>query len=326
MQIKASIIIPVFNVEQYLEECLISALKQDYNNKEIIVIDDGSTDSSSEIIERYQAKYPLIKTVKTKNQGLSAARNLGLEMASGDYILFLDSDDWINEHTLTVCIEKIKQYNLDIVLFNASAFLDGEPNKAIDLDSLYTRSEILNNHVMTSTDYFIKELELNNYLVQACIYMFNRAKYANLKFYPGILHEDNLFTTQLLLQYSDAKVMSLPNRLFHRRFRADSIMTQNKQQRHIDGYFVVIDELIKILPHHKNEENKALKLFITKVLFEILLILNPVYGWSIPLKVRLKILYVYFNCGLLPFKPKLFVKFLIPASFSYWHKLKHNGR
>jgi glycosyltransferase involved in cell wall biosynthesis len=317
MQIKVSIIVPVYNVEKYLEECLLSAVNQNYENKEIIIIDDGSTDSSGSIIDKFKSRYPFIQSVKTKNQGQSSARNLGLEMATGDYILFLDSDDWFENNTVSLCVKTIADNNLDIVLFSADAFFDGEARDKVSLNKFYLRSTQL-NQVLLSKNVFTEELSLNKYIVQPCMYMFNRVKYSNLRFYPGIIYEDNLFTTQLLLQHKDAKVLCLPNKLFHRRFRPQSTMTQGKQQRHIDGHLVVIEELVKMVPNFENGEKKAIKQLITNLLFDVLHILYPVYGWHIPVKVRLKIISIYFNHGLVPFKLKLFIKFMIPGSFSLW--------
>ena len=316
MQLKVSIIIPVYNVEKYLDECLLSAVNQDYENKEIIIVDDGSTDQSSNIIDTFTKNYCHIKAIKTRNQGQSSARNIGLDMASGDYVIFLDSDDWFEKHTVSTCIKTITQNNLDIVLFSAQAFIDGEINTNTDLDKIYKRCPALINKVLSSHQLFIEELRLNNFIVQPCMYMFNRLKFLNIRFYPGIIYEDNLFTTQLLLKNPNAKVMSLSDSLFHRRYRPQSTMTQIKQQRHIDGHFVVINELIKMLPRLRKNEEKALKQLITNLNFEVLYILNPVYGWHIPIKIRLKLLFTYFKYGFLPFNLKLFVKFLIPGSFS----------
>lgn len=324
MQSKVSIIIPVFNVEKYLEECLSSAVNQDYENKEIIIVDDGSTDSSSDIIGSFTKNYAFIKTIKTKNQGQSSARNVGLEMATGDYIMFLDSDDWFEKGTISLCIKTLTDNNLDIVLFSGQAFYDGESNTNSDLDKLYKRCSTINNQILSSHQLFVEELKLNKFIVQPCMYMFNKIKFLNIRFYPGIIYEDNLFTTQLLLQHDDAKVMSLPDILFQRRYRPQSTMTQAKQQRHIDGHLVVIDELVKMVADFGNDEKKALKQLITNLLFEVLLILNPVYRWRVPAKVRLKILHIYFTHCLLPFKLKLFVKFMIPASFSYWKTFNLN--
>jgi glycosyltransferase involved in cell wall biosynthesis len=314
---KVSIIVPVFNVENYLEECLLSAVNQDYENIEIIIIDDGSTDSSEKIVDTFKRQYPYIESVKTKNQGQSSARNLGLEMATGDYVLFLDSDDWFDKNTVSLCVKTITDNNLDMVLFSADAFFDGQEKNKVSLNKSYLRSTQLNK-VLLSKDVFIEELNLNKYIVQPCMYMFNRIRYSNLRFYPGIIYEDNLFTTQLLLQYNDAKVICLPNKLFHRRFRPQSTVTQSKRQHHIDGHLVVINELSKMVPHFEKNVKKALKHLITNLLFEVLHILNPVYGWHIPVKIRLKILSIYFNHGLFPFKLNLFVKFMLPGSFGFW--------
>lgn len=321
---KVSIIIPVYNVENYLQECLLSAINQDYENTEIIVVDDGSTDTSAEIVSRFKSEYPQIKTIRTKNQGLSAARNEGLALATGEYVLFLDSDDWFVSNAVSICIDVITKNHLDIVLFGAQPFVDGEPAQESGLDEFYGRPPQLHNQVFASSEYFIQALTLNHYVVQACMYMYSRSKFSALRFYPSMLHEDNLFTTQLLLSDANARLISLPDRLFQRRFRADSIMTQNKQQRHINGYFTVIDELIKLLPFLKGSTKNATKYFITKLLDEILLILNPVYGWNIPLEARVKMLSSYFNSGLFPTYLKLLVKVLIPGSFVLWTRLKGN--
>ncbi|NOU25198.1 MAG: glycosyltransferase family 2 protein [Methylotenera sp.] len=320
---KVSIIIPVFNVEDYLEQCLQSAVNQDYDNKEIIIIDDGSTDLSGKIIDEFKSQYPFIQSVKTKNQGQSSARNLGLEMAVGDYVLFLDSDDWFEKYTVSLCLKTIINHSLDMVLFSGQAFFDGETDNKINSSKLYSRTAQLNK-VLLSKNVFTEELRFNKYIVQPCMYMFNRVRFQELRFYSGIIYEDNLFTTQLLLQHSDAVAMCLPDILFHRRFRPQSTMTQNKQQRHIDGHLIVIDELIKMIPQNDTLERIALKQLITNLLFDMLHLLNPVYGWHIPLKLRLKILTTYFKYGLSPFKLKLFIKFMMPSSFSYWKKFKES--
>lgn len=99
---KISVIVPVYNSEEYLSECIESILKQDYQNYEIILIDDGSTDSSGAICDEYSAKYKQIRTLHQQNKGVSAARNAGLKVANGRYITFVDSDDWVEENYLSV--------------------------------------------------------------------------------------------------------------------------------------------------------------------------------------------------------------------------------
>lgn len=110
-----SVIIPVYNVEKYLPECLDSVIGQTYKNLEILCIDDGSPDNSSEILERYAEKDGRIRIINQENKGLSGARNTGIEAATGDYIVFLDSDDWMDAET----VETAMQYadNADTVMW-----------------------------------------------------------------------------------------------------------------------------------------------------------------------------------------------------------------
>lgn len=115
-----SIIIPVYNTEQYLESCLISVCNQTFSNLEIIVVNDGSTDSSLNIINRYAQCDPRIVVFNQKNQGLSSARNRGLQMANGEYIIFLDSDDWLELDCCEIAYLEAEKSMVDVVLWSYS--------------------------------------------------------------------------------------------------------------------------------------------------------------------------------------------------------------
>lgn len=120
MNILISIIIPVYNVEKYLRSCLDSIIEQSYKNIEIILINDGSKDSSAEICDEYALIDSRIKVVHKKNEGVSSARNIGIEMATGEYISFVDSDDWTTPESYSILAEKIILANKpDIIRFNA---------------------------------------------------------------------------------------------------------------------------------------------------------------------------------------------------------------
>ena len=114
---KISIIIPVYNVEKYLRECLDSILAQSYKDFEIILVDDGSTDSSGNICDEYSMKYENIKVLHKNNNGLSSARNAGLDIAQGEYILFIDSDDVVSPVMLETLMAHVAGY--DIVSYTA---------------------------------------------------------------------------------------------------------------------------------------------------------------------------------------------------------------
>lgn len=113
---KLSVIVPVYNVEKYLSRCIDSILNQTYKKIEIILIDDGSTDNSSEICDIYAQRYDNVVVVHKANGGVSSARNMGLDTAKGDYITFIDADDYISENLYQDIIEKINELNADIAV------------------------------------------------------------------------------------------------------------------------------------------------------------------------------------------------------------------
>lgn len=147
-----SVIVPIYNVEQYLRECIDSIISQTYKNIEIILVDDGSTDSCPQICDEYKEKDNRIKVIHKKNEGVSLARNTGLNTAKGDYISFVDSDDIINEKLYEDAISNIRKYNLDIYCFNSIRFRDGEriKNRKIlskkDFIFLNSSKEIFKNY------------------------------------------------------------------------------------------------------------------------------------------------------------------------------------
>lgn len=112
-----SIIVPVYNTENYLEKCLYSLVNQTYKNIEIIIIDDGSPDNSMNIIQKFVLADNRVKVISQKNQGLSGARNTGMNNANGDYIMFIDSDDWIEIDTCEKAINASEKYNADVVFW-----------------------------------------------------------------------------------------------------------------------------------------------------------------------------------------------------------------
>lgn len=122
MDVKYSFVVPIYNVERYLEKCIDSILKQTLNSYEIIIIDDGSPDSSGEIADRYQKVYPQkILTVHQENRGLGGARNTGIGYAHGKYIVFVDSDDFVVPNMLEIAEKYFSKYNDDILCFDWQA-------------------------------------------------------------------------------------------------------------------------------------------------------------------------------------------------------------
>lgn len=119
---KISVIIPVYNVEKYLKRCLDSVINQAYKNLEIILVDDGSTDNSLKILKQYSQKDARVKILTQKNKGAAIARNFGLSIATGKYVIFLDSDDYFETTLIKKSVDKAEEFNADIVIFKAKAF------------------------------------------------------------------------------------------------------------------------------------------------------------------------------------------------------------
>lgn len=222
-----SVIIPVYNVEEYLRECVDSVINQIYKNTEIILVDDGSTDSSGEICDEYVERDERVSVIHQKNGGLSAARNTGLANAGGKYIYFLDSDDYIAPNALDALYGIAEKDNSEVVFFDAVSFADTS-------DFTVNQNYVRKNAYKTDTGYNIfKALSRNNDFHSAVPLLFiDRAFLLNsdLKFIPHILHEDMVFTYQALCKAS--AVSQCREALYYRRYRKDSIMTSKKTKKH----------------------------------------------------------------------------------------------
>lgn len=168
--IKVSIIVPVYNVENYLEKCLNSLVKQTLKNIEIIVVNDGTKDNSQNIIDKFTKKYSNIKSYKKKNGGLSSARNYGLKHARGEYIAFVDSDDYVEFDMYENMYKKAKESDFDVVVCNLNYIYDNKSIKAysnVNKD-LLTKSEIkksmINIYPAAWNKIYKKQLFENNVL------------------------------------------------------------------------------------------------------------------------------------------------------------------
>ena len=145
---KISVIVPVYNVEDLLSKCLDSLVNQTFDDYEIIIINDGSTDNSQSIIDDYYKKYPnIIKPFKKENGGNAGAKNFGLKYANGKYIMYVDSDDWISTYTLQKVYDKVLNDGADIVIFQAYKVLEDKCYKMDNMFKVYDFSKryILNN-------------------------------------------------------------------------------------------------------------------------------------------------------------------------------------
>ncbi len=214
---KYSIIIPVYNVEKYLKRCLDSLVGQSYENIEIIAVDDGSKDNSLNILQEYEKKYKNIIVVSQKNQGSFMARTNGIKIATGDYCLFVDSDDWINNDT----IEKINRYiteykNVDIIKFRFVY----EPSKKIQTE--YSK----NNHILSEEEKkeIYRDLLLTTKYNNLCNEVFKRKLYSvdNLILDRRISYGEDLLVN-LNIFYRAKKIVLINDPLYHYLLNDDSI-------------------------------------------------------------------------------------------------------
>ncbi|MBC1936009.1 glycosyltransferase [Listeria grandensis] len=217
-----SVILPVYNVAPYLAECLESLIAQTYQDFEVIAVNDGSSDGSLAILEAYQAKLPQLSIISQRNQGLSAARNTGLKSASGKYLYFLDSDDYVQKNMLERCFTLAEQQTLDVVKFDAEPFTE---DGVVTTNPYDSRAFLKEKKLYTQQ----KWLEVQRFRYNSPVWLcFIRAALVfqhNLQFVEGILHEDEIFTPQLFMKAE--RVMYIGEMFFKRRYRQGSIMQNN---------------------------------------------------------------------------------------------------
>lgn len=144
MKQKISIIIPVYNSAHYLEQCLDSVAGQTFSNLQIICVDDGSTDDSWSILLSYAERDERLEIFRKKNEGVSEARNYGLKKAVGEYLMFVDSDDWIDERTCELAIDTIQKTNSDVIMwpYVRERFGESIPKKIMDHDCIYEKKAV----------------------------------------------------------------------------------------------------------------------------------------------------------------------------------------
>lgn len=243
--IKVSIIIPVYNVELYLEECLKSALNQTLDAIEIICINDGSTDNSSNILKIYSEKYNNIKVINQDNKGLSTTRNIGIKEARGEFIYFLDSDDYIELNTIEICYREAKKYNLDMITFDANVFWD-KNIKSNEWEKKYDRKEILSTDIVNGKEFYILSNKKGVYYSPVWLYFYKKEfiDKNNLFFYEGIVHEDEIYTSTALIKANSIKYIN--QKFFNRRIRENSIMTSNISKNRIIGNLTIANETYKL--------------------------------------------------------------------------------
>jgi glycosyltransferase involved in cell wall biosynthesis len=241
-----SVVIPVYNSESYLSECLDSVISQSLEDVEVVCVNDGSSDGSKGILEQYASRDRRITVIDQPNRGPSAARNVGTAAAKGEYIYFLDSDDFIDADALESLYERARSDELDVLYFGATPFFeDSTLEKEHSAFKSYYRRSREYPGVMSGRQLMSEMSDNHDYRPSVVFQLIRRGYYerTGLSFYEGILHEDNLFTFLCALQADRAAYV--PQTYYHRRVRADSIMTAQKTVAHFRGYFVCYLQMLR---------------------------------------------------------------------------------
>lgn len=258
MEKKVSVIIPVYNVEKYLAECLDSVKGQTLWEIEIICVNDGSEDKSREILAKYAEQDMRIHVLDKPNGGLSSARNAGLKAAEGRYILFLDSDDFLkSEDVLYTLYQKAETEELDQLFFDAEVIFESEEVRTNNSNyiSYYKRKK---NYAETvSGKELFCRLQSNwDFKPNACMQLFSR-EFLNgkrLRFCENILHEDEVFTLECAAFSRRAAYINKVGLI--RRIRGNSIMTTPQKAGSIYGYYYGIERLIDFAQEHVSYEDR----------------------------------------------------------------------
>ena len=252
-----SVIIPVYNAEQYLSKSVSSVLNQTYQRFEILLIDDGSTDQSSQMCDEYAAQYDNIHVFHKKNGGASTSRNVGLENAKGEYIFFLDSDDWLEPNALEMMITTAQKENADLVFCEAQAIDD---KGKIELDGHYTYKE----HYQTGNAYqiMLKMMERKEFHVAIWMLLLDRRIIIdnNLRFKEGIIYEDMIISYQFYCLANQAAQVN--QNLYNRRYRPNSVMTSAKTEKNYISAATVYREVsafMKTLPGDKQSPKHVIR-------------------------------------------------------------------
>ena len=243
-----SVIIPAYNVEKYILKCLESIIKQTYSNIEIILVDDGSTDKTAEICDEYAKKDDRIKVIHTENRGVSEARNKGLENVKGDWITFVDSDDWIEENFCEVLLKKTKDYDADIALcgYKRATANSYEIINTSGRDEVINRQKYIEKTLNPQTGYGFCHMKL-----------IKKTIIKNIRFKKGMtVGEDALFN--LMISKNIKKAIFVKVALYNYRMNLNSVVKkfdENYANKYLKSMQIIQEYMENNYENEKNIQN-----------------------------------------------------------------------
>lgn len=262
---KISVVVPVYNVERYLEECLNSILQQNFSGYEIICVEDCSTDRSGNILKKYEGLSSNIKIIwNAYNKGLSSARNIGLENAEGEYVLFVDSDDYLMQGALKRLYMTASQHKCDVVYFNKKVLYESDWKGTEPGEKKYCCAKDV---VMTGREAFVKFMNQDCMKSLNAYTQFFSREFLNenqLRFCDRLIHEDYLFFFQSAM--SAKRVLDLNEALYVYRKRRNSLTTY-VSEGHKQSIFYTFLQIFYYWKRNATttEEDGAIRVFLGKV-------------------------------------------------------------
>lgn len=253
-----SIIVPVYKVEPYLRRCLDSIVNQTYSNLEIVLVDDGSPDNCPLICDEYAAKDERIVVIHKENGGLSDARNAGIGICKGEYVSFVDSDDWISEFFVEILLRELVQNSADVSIANYERVTDLHPSmppKRLDMEI-----EVLNSRQS------IEKLwsKGNTTFIISCGKIYKASLFAGIRFPKGKIHEDEYTTYKLLYRSKKSVFLDVPLYFYFQ--RNDSIMASARPD-----VLNILDAMIERYQFFKkNNESHIMGLCLQDLCWDIL--------------------------------------------------------
>ena len=257
-----SIILPIYNVENYILECLESIKNQTFTDFEVLCIDDCGTDASIDIVKDFiktDCRFKLIH--HTQNEGLSQARNTGIDNANGKYIVFVDSDDWVEDSLLEKVYKAYKTTSASSVWYNANRYFEDTKRKSIMYDKTFSNNQ--------DTMFYFNPNNLHRFYDYAWNKSYKRSvlKELNLKFPKGLLFEDGPFYIKAFTRISHAYYLNEP--LYNYRIRENSITSNEKySDKKFKHTILIIEDLYKYLKENllfSQYKNIILELIVSRV-------------------------------------------------------------
>lgn len=250
---EVSIIIPAYNVENYIDDCLNSVINQTYKDYEVIIVDDGSTDNTLNILRKYEKKYDFIKVISNENHGQGYERNFALKQARGEYILFLDSDDFIEPVTLEVSVAKIKEDKSDFVVFDWKYYSNTKKTYS------YVSKESFFNKKYLKGKEILQLLGIAHYFTVNKLYSKDFLLRNNIRYGEGYIYEDNPFWVEAVVKANKVSLIHSP--LYNVRVNDESTTkTNHKTDKHYKGFISALREEMKII--NKYDKNNYYDLYV----------------------------------------------------------------